>query len=79
MHSVSVLSIYLCVGFACADLVLLDIIRGRYQRVPMMNLVWATLAFYLGPIGLAAYFLFGRSPVRLVPVQSEDYSRTDRR
>jgi hypothetical protein len=39
----------------------IDILRGRTQKMPIMNLVWPITGLYFGPIALWAYRKFGRA------------------
>ncbi len=39
-----------------------DINMGRYQAMPIMNLVWPITALYLGPLGVWAYWAMARAP-----------------
>jgi len=49
---------------ACAAIIAADIAAGRRQRMWIMNVVWPVTALYAGPLGLLAYFRFGRSAAR---------------
>ncbi|MDQ2947811.1 MAG: DUF4396 domain-containing protein, partial [Acidobacteriota bacterium] len=54
---------------ACASAVLIaaDILRARPQKMPVMNAVWPITGLYLGPLAVAAYWIFGRTPARDQP------------
>jgi hypothetical protein len=45
----------LAVAFACAAAIAGDIVRGRRQKMAIMNLVWPTSALYWGPVALWLY------------------------
>lgn len=47
-------------SIASAMIVGLDILRGRRQKMAIMDLVWPITALYFGPIGLWAYWTMGR-------------------
>jgi hypothetical protein len=53
----------LSVSFFCAIVILLDIVRGRRQRMAIMNAVWPITALYMGIIGVWAYWRMGRAPL----------------
>ncbi len=38
-----------------------DIVAGHRQKMAIMNLVWPVTGLYLGPLGLWAYWVMGRS------------------
>jgi Domain of unknown function (DUF4396) len=42
-------------------MILVDIVAGRRQKMPVMNYVWPIAALYFGPIALWAYGTFGRA------------------
>ena len=44
--------ISICAGGLSAIIVYVDINMGRYQPMPIMNLVWPITALYMGPIGI---------------------------
>ena len=50
----------LALAGACAAFILLDIFAGRRQKMAVMNVVWPVTALYFGPLGLWAYWWFGR-------------------
>jgi len=52
----------LALGVATATGVALDIVRGRRQSMPIMNVVWPVTALYFGPLALPFYKRFGRGP-----------------
>jgi hypothetical protein len=63
LHSTAIAS--LIIGAACAAVVLIDIAAGHRQKMWIMDIVWPITQLYAGPLGLAAYFWFGRqSPSR---------------
>ncbi len=55
--------ISLCAGGLSAIVVYVDISMGRYQPMPIMNLVWPITALYMGPIGIFAYWKYARVPL----------------
>ncbi len=60
LHTIAVTS--LTVSGLCSALILIDIARGRTQRMWIMNIVWPVTALYSGPVGLWAYVKVGRPP-----------------
>jgi hypothetical protein len=53
--------ISLVLAGACAVVILVDVhLRGYRQRMGVMEWVWPITALYLGPFGLAFYWLVGR-------------------
>jgi hypothetical protein len=44
----------------CALAIVADIISGNAQKMWIMNVVWPITALWSGPLGLYAYFRFGR-------------------
>lgn len=50
----------IAVDLVCALIIAADIVAGRHQKMPIMNLVWPITALYMGPIGLWAYWAMGR-------------------
>lgn len=51
----------LAAGLASALLVGFDLIRDHRQHMWIMNLVWPLTALWSGPVGLWAYFRYGRA------------------
>jgi Domain of unknown function (DUF4396) len=52
-------------SLACAVLIVADIgLRGNWQRMWIMNVVWPLTALYSGPLGLFAYQRWGRMSSR---------------
>jgi len=51
----------LLLGFACAVILVIDILAGHPQKMAVMNVTWAVTALYLGPLALWAYFAFGQA------------------
>jgi hypothetical protein len=49
------------VGVASMILVTADLLAGRPQRMKIMNVVWPVTALWSGPLGVWAYFRFGRA------------------
>ena len=60
LHNIAITS--LTVSGLCSALILIDIVRGRKQRMWIMNIVWPVTALYSGPVGLWAYVKVGRPP-----------------
>lgn len=53
--------VLLGLGFVSAAVVLLDVYgRGHRQRMAVMEAVWPVNALYFGPVGVWAYWRFGR-------------------
>jgi hypothetical protein len=48
--------VYLIVGLGGALYIVYDNKRGHNQIMSIMNVVWSTTVFYLGPLGLWAYW-----------------------
>lgn len=53
-------AISLIVAGLCAVTIVADIVSGNPQRMWIMNVVWPVTALWSGPLGLYAYFRFGR-------------------
>ncbi len=51
----------LALSCASALIILIDILRGRPQKMEVMNAVWPITAMYLGPLAIWAYWSFGRA------------------
>jgi hypothetical protein len=47
-------------GILSAIIILVDIVSGHRQRMTIMNVVWPISGLYFGPIGIWAYWHFGR-------------------
>lgn len=60
MAWVSLASAFTCAGLIVADIVL----RGHWQRMWIMDVVWPLTALYSGPLGLLAYHRWGRMNIR---------------
>ena len=61
MELLRILSIAsLALGGLSAAAVLVDLLGGHPQKMPVMNWVWPITAIWSGPLGLWAYFRFGR-------------------
>jgi hypothetical protein len=54
-------------GVSSAVVVAADLVTGRRQKMRIMNAVWPLTALWAGPLGLGAYFRFGRAPRRHHP------------
>ncbi|MBS1690454.1 MAG: DUF4396 domain-containing protein [Bacteroidetes bacterium] len=48
----------------CGVIVLVDILNGNKQKMPVMNIVWPVTALYAGPLGLLSYYAIGRKSSR---------------
>jgi hypothetical protein len=73
LESVSVISL-IAAGIA-AVIVALDIVGGRWQRMWIMDIVWPLTALYSGPIGLWAYFSFGRLSSKKAAMEAKQAGR----
>ena len=62
LSSIALLS--LAAALASTLVVALDIAAGRRQTMRIMNVVWPLTTLYSGPLGLTAYFWFGRARQR---------------
>lgn len=63
--------LYLLACFSCAGVITCDIaVNGRRQPMAVMNVVFPVTALYLGPLGLALYWHWGRAaaPAAVPPV-----------
>lgn len=49
------------VAVACAAWIVVDMLRGQRQSMAIMHVVWPVTALYAGPLGLWAYWAWGRS------------------
>jgi hypothetical protein len=49
-------------GVISAGVIAADLVAGRHQKMRIMNAVWPLTALWAGPLGLGAYFRFGRAP-----------------
>ena len=64
METLTILAwISICAGGLSAIIIYVDINMGRYQPMPIMNLVWPITALYMGPIGILAYWKYARVPL----------------
>ncbi len=52
--------VFIWLSIACAVVVLIDILAGRWQPMWVMDVVWPITALYFGPFGLWAYWVMGR-------------------
>lgn len=68
LNVVSLLS--LALSFVSAIVMAADICRGRRQRMAIMNWVWPISGIWSGPLGLWAYFRFGRASENKVQQKS---------
>jgi Domain of unknown function (DUF4396) len=59
LRLISIVSIVMAA--ICALAIVVHIAIGNRQRMWIMNLVWPITALYSGPLGLAAYFMLGRT------------------
>ena len=59
LNEISIASLVL--AFICPAIVVIDIAAGQRQQMTIMNWVWPITAIWSGPLGLWAYFRFGRS------------------
>lgn len=56
--------VYLTVGLGGALYIVYDIKRGHNQIMSIMNVVWPITIFYLGPLGIWAYWHLGHSSLK---------------
>lgn len=59
--------ISLITGAVCAVGIAFDIGYGHRQSMKVMEITWPVTALYLGPLGLLAYWAFGRSAPNAAP------------
>lgn len=59
LHHLSMIVLVVCA--VCAGVIALDILRGRPQRMWIMNVVWPVTALYLGPWALWKYWTTARA------------------
>jgi hypothetical protein len=50
----------LSAGFACALIIIIDLLAGHKQHMWIMNVVWPISALYAGPLALWGYYKMGR-------------------
>lgn len=62
----------LLVAGECALVVLIDILAGHKQHMPIMNAVWIITALYAGPLGLWAYYHWGRRSTHRAMMEAKD-------
>lgn len=48
-------------GLSAAVVIVIDLVRGHRQHMWIMNVVWPVTALWSGPLGLWAYFTYGRA------------------
>lgn len=58
LNTISAISIF--IGFACALIILIDILSGNKQHMMIMNVVWPVTGLYAGPLALIAYYTIGK-------------------
>ena len=58
LHLTAVISIVLA-GVSLL-IILIDLLAGNAQQMPIMNVVWPLTALYGGPLALLAYYKIGR-------------------
>lgn len=73
LHLVATVSLIVAGG--CALIVLGDMLAGRGQHMPIMNVVWVVTMLYAGPIGLWAYFRFGRLSTHQAMMQAKEHGQ----
>ncbi len=69
LHDLAIVS--LAVAVACAAVIAADIALGRRQTMWIMHLVWPITALWSGPLGLWAYFRWGRAATRRAAREAE--------
>jgi len=57
----------------CAAVIAVDILRGRRQKMWIMDIVWPVTALWSGPLALWAYFRFGRNATRPNAERAESF------
>lgn len=68
--------IWLLAAASSALLIALDITAGHRQHMWIMNLVWPLTALYSGPLGLIAYYRFGRLSSHAAVAQARERGET---
>jgi hypothetical protein len=63
----AVAEVSLAAAVCCAAAIAVDIAAGHRQKMWIMNVVWPVTALWAGPVGLYAYFRFGRGGRREKP------------
>jgi hypothetical protein len=61
----------LVVAVASASIIVTDILSGRRQHMWIMNVVWPVTALWSGPLGLWAYFRWGRAGTQEAMTQAK--------
>lgn len=64
MWLTTIAQISLAIAIACALWIVLDMLRGHRQPMAIMRVVWPVTALYAGPLGLWAYWRWGRPRAR---------------
>ncbi|MGN6235765.1 DUF4396 domain-containing protein [Dyella sp.] len=64
MWLTTIAQISLALAVACALWIVLDMLRGHRQPMAIMHVVWPVTALYAGPLGLWAYWRWGRPRAR---------------
>lgn len=62
LNSIAIISIF--IGFACAAIILIDILNGHRQKMMIMNVVYPITGLYAGPFALWVYFTIGRKSMK---------------
>ncbi len=62
LHLTAIISIALAGGSLL--IILIDLLAGNAQKMPIMNVVWPLTALYGGPLALLAYYRIGRLSTR---------------
>ena len=75
LHIAAIVS--LVVAGCCAVAIALDIAGGHRQKMWIMDVVWPVTALWSGPLGLAAYFRFGRLSTRANAAQTKEKAEKD--
>jgi hypothetical protein len=63
--------ISLAVAVLCSVTITVDILAGHQQKMAIMNVVWPITALWSGPLGLWAYYRFGRRSTKQAQQQAE--------
>lgn len=61
----------LALGVLCALVITIDLLAGHPQKMKIMSVVWPITALWSGPLGLYAYFKYGRAGERHVVEKAE--------
>lgn len=77
MWLTTIAQISLALAVACALWIVLDMLRGHRQPMAIMHVVWPVTALYAGPLGLWAYWRWGRPRARSTGQHDDGQSAGD--